>query len=61
LARRFLPASFDCTPAEQAAVMELVGTVKKLLDERLDPKSERYNVGFNAGGPQPARPCLATT
>jgi hypothetical protein len=37
--------------------MELVRTVKKLLNERLDPKSERYNVDFNAGGPQPARPC----
>jgi diadenosine tetraphosphate (Ap4A) HIT family hydrolase len=57
LSRRFLPASFDCTAAEQAAVMELVRTVKKLLDL----KSERYNVGFNAGGPQPARQCLATT
>jgi HKD family nuclease len=29
--------------------MELVGTVKRLLDERLDPKPDGYNVGFNAG------------
>jgi hypothetical protein len=49
LSRRFLPASFDCTAAEQAAVMEFVGQVKKLLDERLDPKPDGYNVGFNAG------------
>jgi diadenosine tetraphosphate (Ap4A) HIT family hydrolase len=26
-----------------------VGEVKRLLDERLDPKPDGYNVGFNAG------------
>lgn len=49
ITRRVVPTYFDCTAAEQAAVMELVGTVKRLLDERLDPKPDGYNVGFNAG------------
>ncbi len=29
--------------------MELVGEVKRLLDQQLDPKPDGYNVGFNAG------------
>jgi diadenosine tetraphosphate (Ap4A) HIT family hydrolase len=29
--------------------MELVGEVKRLLDARLEPKPDGYNVGFNAG------------
>ena len=49
ITRRVVPTYFDCTAAEQAAVMELVGEVKRLLDERLDPKPDGYNVGFNAG------------
>jgi diadenosine tetraphosphate (Ap4A) HIT family hydrolase/HKD family nuclease len=49
ITRRVVPTYFDCTAAEQAAVMELVGEVKKLLDERLEPKPDGYNVGFNAG------------
>jgi len=49
ISRRVVPTYFDCTAAEQAAVMELVGTVKRRLDERLDPKPDGYNVGFNAG------------
>ena len=49
ITRRVVPTYFDCTAAEQAAVMELVGKVKKLLDERLDQKPDGYNVGFNAG------------
>jgi diadenosine tetraphosphate (Ap4A) HIT family hydrolase len=49
ITRRVVPTYFDCTTAEQAAVMELVGTVKRLLDERLEPKPDGYNVGFNAG------------
>jgi len=47
--RRVVPTYFDCTAAEQEAVMELVGEVKNLLDERLEPKPDGYNVGFNAG------------
>ncbi|MFN7813305.1 MAG: HIT domain-containing protein, partial [Planctomycetia bacterium] len=49
ITRRVVPTYFDCTAAEQAAVMELVGEVKRLLDARLDPKPDGYNVGFNAG------------
>jgi len=49
ITRRVVPTYFDCTAAEQGAVMELVGEVKRLLDERLDPKPDGYNVGFNAG------------
>ena len=49
ITRRVVPTYFDCTAAEQAAVMVLVGEVKRLLDERLDPKPDGYNVGFNAG------------
>jgi len=49
ITRRVVPTYFDCTAAAQAAVMELVGEVKRLLDERLEPKPDGYNVGFNAG------------
>ncbi|MEI6506272.1 MAG: HIT domain-containing protein [Planctomycetota bacterium] len=49
ITRRVVPTYFDCTAAEQGAVMVLVGEVKRLLDERLDPKPDGYNVGFNAG------------
>ena len=49
ITRRVVPTYFECTAAEQAAVMELVGDVKNLLDEQLDPKPDGYNVGFNAG------------
>ena len=56
ITRRVVPTYFDCTAAEQAAVMELVGEVKRLLDERPEPKPDGYNVGFTPG-PPPARPC----
>jgi diadenosine tetraphosphate (Ap4A) HIT family hydrolase/HKD family nuclease len=49
ITRRVVPTYFECSAAEQAAVMELVGEVKRLLDKRLDPKPDGYNVGFNAG------------
>jgi diadenosine tetraphosphate (Ap4A) HIT family hydrolase len=49
ITRRVVPTYFDCTAGEQAAVMDLVGEVKRLLDERLEPKPDGYNVGFNAG------------
>jgi superfamily II DNA or RNA helicase/HKD family nuclease len=44
-----VPSFFECTAAEQAALMELVAEVKRLLDEQLDPTPDGYNVGFNAG------------
>ena len=49
ITRRVVPTFFECTAAEQEALMALVGEVKALLDERLDPKPDGYNVGFNAG------------
>jgi superfamily II DNA or RNA helicase/diadenosine tetraphosphate (Ap4A) HIT family hydrolase/HKD family nuclease len=49
ITRRVMPTFFDCTQPEQAALMELVGEVKRLLDQQLDPKPDGYNVGFNAG------------
>jgi len=47
--RRVVATYFDGTPTEQAALLSLVATAKQLLDERLDPKPDGYNVGFNAG------------
>ena len=49
ITRRVVPTFFECTAAEQHALMALVGEVKRLLDERLKPKPDGYNVGFNAG------------
>jgi diadenosine tetraphosphate (Ap4A) HIT family hydrolase/HKD family nuclease len=49
ITRRVVPTFFECTAAEQGAIMTLVGEVKALLDDRLDPKPDGYNVGFNAG------------
>jgi len=49
ITRRVVPTFFECTQPEQAALMELVGEVKRLLDQQLDPKPDGYNVGFNAG------------
>jgi diadenosine tetraphosphate (Ap4A) HIT family hydrolase len=48
ITRRVVPTYFDCTAAGQAALMELVGEVKRLLDQR-EPKPNGYNVGFNSG------------
>jgi superfamily II DNA or RNA helicase/diadenosine tetraphosphate (Ap4A) HIT family hydrolase/SOS-response transcriptional repressor LexA len=48
ITRRVVPTFFECTADEQAALMELVGEVKRLLDQR-DPKPNGYNVGFNSG------------
>ena len=49
ITHRVVPTFFECTAAEQQALMALVGEVKALLDERLDPKPDGYNVGFNSG------------
>ena len=49
ITRRVVATYFDCTPAEQAALLSLVATAKQLLDARLAPKPDGYNVGFNAG------------
>ena len=49
ITRRIVPTFFECEADEQSALMKLVGEVKQLLDERLDPKPDGYNVGFNSG------------
>ncbi|MBL8820161.1 MAG: DEAD/DEAH box helicase family protein [Planctomyces sp.] len=47
--RRVVANWFEATVAEQAALMSLVNEVKAILDERLKPKPDGYNVGFNSG------------
>lgn len=45
--RRLVANWFEATPAEHAAIMDLVVEVKRQLDAELRP--DGYNVGFNAG------------
>jgi superfamily II DNA or RNA helicase/diadenosine tetraphosphate (Ap4A) HIT family hydrolase/SOS-response transcriptional repressor LexA len=45
--RRVTPDWFTATEAERAAILALIGDVKRQLDEELAP--DGYNVGFNAG------------
>jgi superfamily II DNA or RNA helicase/diadenosine tetraphosphate (Ap4A) HIT family hydrolase/HKD family nuclease len=47
--RRVVPSWFDATASEQAALMDLVNEVKRLLDARCSPTPDGYNVGFNSG------------
>ncbi len=47
--RRIICSWFEATSEEQSALMSLVNEVKSILDERLQPKPDGYNVGFNAG------------
>ena len=49
ITRRVVPTFFECSGEEQSALMDLVGDVKQLLDKRLNPKPDGYNVGFNCG------------
>ena len=49
ITKRVVPTFFECSGDEQAALMDLVGDVKRLLDARLDPQPDGYNVGFNCG------------
>lgn len=47
--RRVVPTWFEATAEEQNALIALVGQVRRILDARLSPKPDGYNVGFNAG------------
>jgi diadenosine tetraphosphate (Ap4A) HIT family hydrolase len=47
--RRIVETWFDASDEEQAALMALVKEAKQLLDLRLSPKPDGYNVGFNSG------------
>ena len=49
ITKRVVPTFFECSSKEQQALMDLVGEAKRLLDKRLDPKPDGYNVGFNCG------------
>ncbi len=49
ITRRVVPTFFECSGEEQSALMDLVAEAKQLLDKRLDPKPDGYNVGFNCG------------
>jgi diadenosine tetraphosphate (Ap4A) HIT family hydrolase len=49
ITRRVVPTFFECSGEEQSALLDLVAEAKRLLEERLDPKPDGYNVGFNAG------------
>ena len=46
--RRVVADWFSATPEEQAAIFQLIETVKRELDART-PAPDGYNVGFNAG------------
>jgi superfamily II DNA or RNA helicase/diadenosine tetraphosphate (Ap4A) HIT family hydrolase/HKD family nuclease/SOS-response transcriptional repressor LexA len=48
--RRIVETWFDASDEEQAALMAQVKEAKRLLDLRLSPKPDGYNVGFNSGG-----------
>ena len=47
ITRRVIPDWFTATEAEQRAVIALIDTVKRQVDEEFKP--DGYNVGFNAG------------
>ncbi|MFN9081946.1 MAG: DEAD/DEAH box helicase family protein [Planctomyces sp.] len=49
ITRRIVPTWFDASPAEQAAVLELVNTVRNHLQSSLQPTPDGYNIGFNCG------------
>ena len=49
ITHRVVPTFFECTVAEQMGALALVHIVKAMLDTRLTPKPDGYNVGFNAG------------
>jgi len=45
--RRHVAEYFDATPAEKAAIWELVDQVKEMIDAEFQP--DGYNVGVNVG------------
>jgi diadenosine tetraphosphate (Ap4A) HIT family hydrolase/HKD family nuclease len=49
VSRRQVRDWFEATADEQVDLITLVNEVKLILDERLRPKPDGYNVGFNAG------------
>jgi diadenosine tetraphosphate (Ap4A) HIT family hydrolase len=49
LTRRHVADLFDASAAEQAALVDLIGAAKALLEERFRP--DGYNIGVNVGAP----------
>jgi superfamily II DNA or RNA helicase/diadenosine tetraphosphate (Ap4A) HIT family hydrolase/HKD family nuclease/SOS-response transcriptional repressor LexA len=49
ITKRVVETWFDASPDEQKAVMDLVSRAREILDSRLNPRPDGYNVGFNAG------------
>ncbi len=49
ITKREVATWFDASPAEQAAIMALVGEVKALLERSLSPPPDGWNIGLNAG------------
>lgn len=49
ITKRVVATWFDASLDEQKAIMDLVNQTKELLDARLHPRPDGYNVGFNAG------------
>jgi diadenosine tetraphosphate (Ap4A) HIT family hydrolase len=49
ISKRLIATWFDASDSEQASMMALVGAVRRFLDQRLHPKPDGYNVGFNSG------------
>ncbi len=47
--RRHVASFFDATPEEQRALIAAVPHVKRVLHEKLSPKPDAYNVGWNDG------------
>ena len=62
ISKRLIATWFDASDAEQASMMSLVGEVRRFLDQRLQPKPDGYNVGFNSGiaAGQTVPPCPYT-
>ena len=48
ITKRVVPTWFEANRHEQAAILDLIFEVKRLLDRRT-PAPDGYNVGFNAG------------
>ena len=49
VSKRLISTWFDASDAEQAAMISLVREVRRFLDQRLHPRPDGYNVGFNSG------------
>lgn len=49
ITKRVVETWFEASPDEQSAVMDLVNRTKLILEDRLNPRPDGYNVGFNSG------------